>query len=89
MEDLAPVVAERGGELPAPSEDPLAGMPAHVDRYEVTGDGWTVRWGSSNAVLLGDAPATTVTVIGGGEVTAGALQRWLDAGLLADVYPCG
>ena len=61
-QDLAPVVAERGGELPPPSEDPLAGMPAHVDRYEVTGDGWAVRWGSSNAVLLGDAPATTVTV---------------------------
>ncbi len=87
--DVAPAAALRGRDLPAPSEDPLAGAPASVDQVEVVGDDWVVRWGTSNATSVDGVPATVVTVVRGGEVSGEALRRWVDAGLLAEVYPCG
>ena len=53
-----------------------------LERTEVAGDGWTVRWAAS-----ADA-ATEVTVVGGGDVGGESVERWREAGFL-DVWPCG
>jgi hypothetical protein len=87
--DVAPEAESVGQVLPPPQPDPTAGAPAHVDRVEVAGDGWTVRWGVSNVIEAADGePATVVTVVGGGEVAGADVTRWREAGLL-EVWPCG
>lgn len=88
--DVDPVASVRGRVLPPAEPDPAAGAPAHVDRVEVDDDGWAVRWGESNATTTPDgAPATVVTVVGGGEVDTEVVRRWEAEGLLAEVWPCG
>ena len=73
----------RASEEPVTVDVPWEDVAAVLDDTEVQGRGWAVRWAAS-----ADA-ATEVTVVGGGEVTGDALQRWQDAGLVTDVYPCG
>lgn len=86
--DVLPVARVRGRQLPLPEEDPAAGAPARVDHFEVAEDGWTVRWGESNAVDVDGQPAAAVTVVGGGEVSGADLDRWAQAELV-EVWHCG
>lgn len=88
--DVAPVLQVRGRPLVVAREDPAAGVPTHVDRVSVARDGWEVRWGESSATTVADGTAATVvTIVGGGEVDGDALRGWEQAGLVAEVWPCG
>ncbi|MQA00071.1 MAG: hypothetical protein GEU80_12220 [Dehalococcoidia bacterium] len=89
--DLVPVLDRIGASLPPPEENPLAGAPAYIDRWETSSAGWTVRWGESLAAARTSdgSPATTVTFVEGGDVSGEVLRRWVDDEVVVDLRYCG